>query len=75
MKVEAGKRYVRRDGSVTDPLVFDEETPFLIDIETGFYYDALDDFVGNMIMPYSKIEHDCDLIAEYVKLEVVEENP
>jgi hypothetical protein len=42
MKLEAGKRYVRRDGTITPPLEPCHRSDWLLDPETEFYF-AWDD--------------------------------
>ena len=64
MKLEAGKRYVRRDGTVSNPLVFGL-FGFLCDTGTLMHFDPEDKAYGWMVRPESKQTHDHDLMAPY----------
>lgn len=61
MKVEAGKRYVRRDGSVTPKLVVGDYG-YIRDAETGYLYLENDPYV----IGESHLDN-YDLISEYVE--------
>lgn len=64
MKLEAGKRYVRRDGTVTPPLVVDLWTEgFLQDPETEFIFDSRDEELGDCVFVSEK--NPKDLVAPY----------
>ena len=62
MKLEVGKRYVRRDGTVTPPLTLDNDGDFL-DPETMMAFDN-DDF-GNLVFGSFMIRMESDLMQEY----------
>ena len=65
MKLEVGKRYVRRDGVITDPLYWDYDYSacrvYLCD--GNFYYDDKDEENGWRVFP--NLDHKEDLIEEY----------
>lgn len=63
MKLEVGKRYVRRNNTVTPPLR--KFRPFLIDRKTLLMYDPEDEERGWMAFPVSKTEHEHDLMKPY----------
>lgn len=59
--LKAGKRYVRRDGTVTKPLHL--QGSFLMDADRGFVYTIRNRrvaFVFDRLQP-----HNSDLVAEY----------
>jgi hypothetical protein len=60
MRIEVGKRYVRRDGSVTQPLVL--RGSYLYDKDAGYFYDQYQDD-GWRVFPGEN--HFCDLMVEY----------
>ena len=64
MKLETGKRYIRRDGSVTDPLVVGEGTDkgWLIDTTMNLAFDPASPR-GHLV--FSFIASDFDLVMEY----------
>lgn len=65
MKVELGKRYKRRDGTITPPLEGSRLFPgLLMDTEFAFVFDAADEEAGNMLLP-EEGETEYDLIEEY----------
>ena len=65
MKLKVGKRYVRRDGKITEPLKTDpEESSWLC--AGMFSYDPDDEEKGHLVLPGFE-EHPCDLIREYVE--------
>ncbi len=59
MELQAGKRYRRRNGTITPPL--EHYNVFLLDPETGFVFDnGLDgNFVCSYFVPYGE-----DLLEE-----------
>lgn len=62
MKLEVGKRYVRRDGTVTPPLVVDQwNSDWLCDPEHDIAYD--NSFLGHQVFSFQ--EDECDLMEEY----------
>lgn len=69
MKLKDGKRYIRRDGTVSPELVYDPYGPeengdyWLYDEETKFVYSD-QDVNGNMVTP-SLGKHPKDLMEEY----------
>lgn len=69
MKLEVGKRYVRRDGTISPNLVYDiygsEEFGeyWLFDEDTKFVYSD-QEVNGNMVTP-TLGEHPKDLLEEY----------
>jgi hypothetical protein len=67
MKIEVGKRYVRRNWTTTPPLIEDfvPGTGFALDPETGFVFG--EDFNGKPNQVFSYRLHDCDLMSEYVE--------
>lgn len=65
MKLEAGRRYVRRDNTVTPPLVMDMDEGYLYDPENKLYYDHLDPKDGWRIFPSSRKNHAADLVADF----------
>lgn len=62
MKVENGKRYVRRDGKITNPLEHCGPIGFLFDSAHSCVYSAHDDD-GHKI--YESFDDDGDLIQEF----------
>lgn len=70
MKLEVGKRYVRRDDTVSPKLVYDpygdeeDGNYWLLDEETGFVYSDYE-ADGNMVAPFSFGKHPKDLMEEY----------
>lgn len=67
MKIEVGKRYVRRDGSVTPPLEpdFFTDTGFALEPERDFVYGTFGKPTDHQV--FSSEEHAADLISEYVE--------
>lgn len=65
--LEEGKRYVRRDGTVTEKLVRKDFSgiEYLVDPDYCFLYDARDSS-GNKVFSDPENQHDCDLVQEYV---------
>jgi hypothetical protein len=67
MKIEVGKRYVRRDGSVT-PVLSEDWVPgtgYAHDTESSFVYDTKGGPLDHQVFSYKK--HPYDLISEYVE--------
>lgn len=71
MKIEAGKRYIRRDGVITGPLTFNEN-----DWEGYPFQDPVSgsDYTGNGRYWYEGGDSDEDLILEYVPSDPTSEN-
>ncbi len=66
MKIEVGKRYVRRDGTVTKPLEPDfMDTDHALDPETGFLYGTHDGKLDHQV--FSHMQMAADLISEYTE--------
>lgn len=65
MKIEIGKRYVRRDGTVTPLLIADfvPETHFAYDKDSHFVYSTKGEPLDHQVFSY--MEHPCDLMMEY----------
>lgn len=64
--LKEGSRYIRRDGTITEPLVWDDYYSIvLMDPETGTLYDPCDDTFGHLYNRCVELEHDYDLIAEW----------
>lgn len=62
--LRAGQRYVRRNGSVTSPLVkHAEEANWLSDVETGWDYDPTDEYGHHVFGEGS--EYPYDIVAVY----------
>ena len=69
MKLEVGKRYVRRDGSITLPLDYhypNKDGVYAAFLTDGnyFYYPS-DEEEGWKVLPLSLRSHKGDLIEEY----------
>ena len=74
MIIEIGKRYVRRDGSITEPMVedpwgwswatWDKETKLVYSSEE---YEGECNGFENWVRPYEKVEHPFDLVMEYTE--------
>lgn len=65
MKLEVGKRYVRRDGSITDHLYFEHDHAAKRDYlcDGAFHFDDKDEENGWRV--FSCCDHEGDLIEEY----------
>lgn len=65
MKLKVGKRYVYRNGEISEPLVETEFVgcTYLMDRDTGYMYDDEDEADGWKVLV--TIEHENDLVAEY----------
>lgn len=65
LSIEAGKRYKRRDGSITPELVLkDNGEGFLMDPQQGWDYDPESDF-GHQVVEFKGAMHPHDLIEVY----------
>jgi len=65
MLVYEGKRYIRRDGTVSPPLVVDHYEEYLVDPETKWEFERpeQESEEGNLVYPGE--EHPHDLMEEY----------
>lgn len=69
MELKEGARYVRRDGTVTDPLVLNDEG-FLHDEDAGLNYDPQDSDYGHYVWGDTSLDQEedpCDLIKIYLE--------
>jgi hypothetical protein len=66
MKIEIGKRYVRRDGSVTKPLEPDfMDTDYALDPDTQFVYGTHGEKLDHQVFSYMQMA--ADLVEEYTE--------
>lgn len=62
--LKVGGRYVRRDGTVTPPLVKGVAFDWLLDTETKWEYSPTES-TGNLVYPLESDDHEHDLVAVY----------
>lgn len=74
MKIEAGKRYVRRDGRITGVIVkeLDDTYPFFDRVHANSYTESGMLFDDDSMYDDTENERGMDLVGEYVSQESVE---
>jgi hypothetical protein len=67
MKIEVGKRYVRRDSTITKPLVPDymPDSDFALDPETELAYGTRGEPLDHQVFTHRQMH--ADLMSEYVE--------